>query len=139
MEEILRNLEIGSRQLAREFLTKPYRLNIKGFVAREFEHLILVQIILPLKQKKSFWEVIKGRVSKWAEGEFVIYKIFIVIKEYFNKLPDFNKTIQGISSRPPRSLSKVDALFIELDNKLAFLGSTIKTVSNLFQQGNCLL
>jgi len=40
--EILWNLEIGSRELAREFLTKPYSLKIEGSEAGEFKYLVLV-------------------------------------------------------------------------------------------------
>ena len=48
IEEILWSLKIGSRELAQEFLIKPYSLKIKGPKAREFGHFILVLIILPL-------------------------------------------------------------------------------------------
>ena len=48
IEEILWSLKIGSRELTWEFLTKPYSLKIEGPEAREFGHLILALIILPL-------------------------------------------------------------------------------------------
>ena len=120
MEEMLSSYEIGSRKLAREFLTKPHSLKIEGFEAGEFEHLIFAPIILPLEEKKSFWEAIEGRASKWAEGEFVICGIFMVTKEYFNKLPDFDQTVWGMCHGHLMNLSEVDAL----SAKLASLEST---------------
>lgn len=135
------NLGIGSREFARRFLTGPHSLGVEGTEAGEFEHFILAQIILPLEQKKSFWEAIEGRAFKWAEGESVICGIFIVTKEYFNKLPNFDQTIREMCPGPLISLSKVEALLIELDKKLSSLGRMhcFETVSDLFTQGDCLL
>jgi len=122
MAEILWNLEIGSRKLAREFLTEPHSLKIEGSEAGEFEHLVLAQIILPFEQKESFWELIKGRASGWAEGEFAICGMFMVTKEYFHELPNFDQAIRGMCRGPLMNLSEVDALSVELDMKLASLG-----------------
>ena len=48
--------------------------------------------------------------------------MFIIIKEYFNKLLNFDQAIWGMCRGPLINLSKVDALSIELDIKLALLG-----------------